>query len=51
MLNYRSRSVMEEHNRKIAKVAQSKVSTKKKVEEVLRIFQESLRRLGGRRKT
>ena len=45
MLNYRTQSVMENHNRKIAKVAESKECTskeskKKKVEAVLSIFQE-----------
>jgi len=54
-LNYRTQRVMEEHNRKIAKVSESKESTskesqKKRLEEVLRIFQETLGQLGGRRR-
>ena len=55
ILNHRTKSVMKNHNRKIAKVAEwkestSKESQKKKLEDVLRIFQETLRQLGGRRR-
>jgi len=54
ILNNHSQRVMEEHNRKIAKVAESKKSTskeaqKKRLEEMLRISQETLRQLRGRR--
>jgi len=54
ILNYRTQRVMETHNRKIAKVAESKESTskeaqKKKLEAVLAIFQETRRQLRGRR--
>ncbi len=55
VLNFHTQRVMEEHNRKITKVAERKESTskeaqKRKLEEVLRIFQGTLRQLGGRRR-
>ena len=54
ILNYHTQRVMEEHNRKIAKVTASKKSTskeaqKKRLEAMLRIFQETRRQLRGRR--
>lgn len=55
ILNYRTQRVMEEHNRKIQRIAEQSESTskkawKKKLEEVLAIFQETRRLLSGRRR-